>query len=107
MIYKIDIKKIIDGKIHVQGWVLPEKPESDVSFSILNSNFKPIDFKIVRLKRDDVAEVHLENYDGDKNFGFDLEFDYNEGDLSTYYLNIETEGKKCMIKPMNRRAQQS
>ena len=98
MIYKIDIKRISDGKIHIQGWVLPKDPKSDVEFKVLDSSNKTIDFKVVRLKREDVAEVHLENYSGDKNFGFDLEFDYMDGDLSIYYLHIYTEGKDIVEK---------
>lgn len=89
MIYKIDIKRISDGKIHIQGWALPDKPDSPVEFEVLNEKGETIDFKVVRLKREDVAEVHLSNYTGEKNFGFDIEFDYKENDLSTYNLIIK------------------
>ena len=98
MIYKIDIKRISDGKIHIQGWVLPKDPKSNVEFRVLDSANNPIEFKVVRLKREDVAEVHLDNYCGDKNFGFDLEFDYKDGDISTYYLHIVTDGKDTIEK---------
>lgn len=91
MIYKIDIKRISDGKIHIQGWALPKDPRNLVSFDVLNENKESIDFKVVRLKREDVAEVHLENYSGNKDFGFDIEFDYDENDLSNYYLIIKSE----------------
>ena len=90
MIYKIDIKRISDGKIHIQGWALPDKPDSPVEFEVLNEKGEMVDFKVVRLKREDVAEVHLSNYTGEKNFGFDIEFDYKENDLSNYYLIIKT-----------------
>ena len=89
MIYKIDIKRISDGKIHIQGWALADEPKSDIKFCVLNDKNEAVDFKLVRLKREDVAEVHLNNYDGEKNFGFDIEFDYKENDLSSYYLIIK------------------
>lgn len=98
MIYKIDIKRISDGMIHIQGWVLPDDPKSQVTFDVLNDNKDHIDFKLVRLKRDDVAEVHLDKYDGDRNFGFDIEFDYNENDLSNYYLHIISKEQKIVEK---------
>ena len=93
MIYKIDIKRISDGKIHIQGWALADKPKSDIKFCVLNDRNESVDFKLVRLKREDVAEVHLNNYDGEKNFGFDIEFDYKENDLSSYYLIIKAPEK--------------
>lgn len=98
MIYKIDIKRISDGMIHIQGWVLPDDPKSQVTFDVLNDNKDHIDFKLVRLKRDDVAEVHLDKYDGDRNFGFDIEFYYNENDLSNYYLHIISKEQKIVEK---------
>ena len=84
--------------IHIQGWVLPDDPKSQVTFDVLNDNKDHIDFKLVRLKRDDVAEVHLYKYDGDRNFGFDIEFDYNENDLSNYYLHIISKEQKIVEK---------
>ena len=91
MNYKIDIKRISDGNIHIQGWVLPKNPQSEVKFKVLDNNKNNIDFKLVRLKRDDVTQIYLENYDGDRNFGFDIEFNYDENNDITYHLIIETE----------------
>ena len=98
MIYKIDIKRISDGKIHIQGWVLPKNPSSSVKFKLLDSSGNKVNINVVRLKRDDVAEVHLDNYIGDKNFGFEIEFDYVDGDMSNYYLHIITEEKESIEK---------
>lgn len=91
MNYKIDIKRISDGNIHIQGWVLPKNPQSEVKFKVLDNNKNNIDFKLVRLKRDDVTQIYLENYDGDRNFGFDIEFNYDDNNDITYHLIIETE----------------
>ena len=98
MIYKIDSKKIYDGMIHIKGWVLPNSPESSVSFSVYDSNKVNIDFKLVRQKRIDVAEIYLKNYNGDTNFGFDIEFNYDENSSQNYYLSIKSEGKKIVEK---------
>ena len=90
MNYKIDIKRISDGNIHIQGWVLPRAPSDAVSFKILLNGTADIDFKLTRMLRNDVAEVYLDNYSGDKNFGFDIEFKYDENKDYTYNLIIKT-----------------
>ena len=91
MNYKIDIKRISDGNIHIQGWVLPDNPSSDVKFYVKDTNNNDIKFKLVRLRRDDVSEIYLDNYEGDRNFGFDIEFPYVEN--TTFKLLIKSENK--------------
>lgn len=98
MIYKIDLKKIYDGKIHVKGWVLPKDPEANVKFSVYDAKKQSIDFKLVRQKRNDVAEIYLKDYNGNTNFGFDIEFDCDENSLSNYCLIIETDVEKVAEK---------
>lgn len=98
MNYKIDIKRISDGNIHIQGWVLPKNPKSEVTFKVFDEKKNPVDFKIVRLKRDDVTQIYLGNYDGNRNFGFDIEFPYIENDENNYNLIIETEGQSAVEK---------
>ena len=98
MNYKIDIKRISDGNIHIQGWVLPKVPSDEVSFKVLLDNSTDIDFKLTRMLRNDVVEVYLDNYVGDKNFGFDIEFKYDESKDYTYTLIIKTKDESASEK---------
>ena len=66
MNYKIDIKRISDGNIHIQGWVLPNNPNLKVDFKVLLENKNEIDFKLTRMLRNDVAQIYLEGFTGDK-----------------------------------------
>lgn len=98
MNYKIDIKRISDGNIHIQGWVLPKNPHNEVKFIVIDNNKNNIDFKLTRLKRDDVAEIYIGEYDGDRNFGFDIEFPFLENNNNYYNLIIETEDTRVSEK---------
>ena len=98
MNYKIDIKRISDGNIHIQGWVLPKIPNDKVNFKVLFNNNESIDFKLTRMLRNDVAEIYLDNYKGDKKFGFDIEFKFNESKDDTFCLIIETKNERVTEK---------
>ena len=93
MNYKIDIKRISDGNIHIQGWVLPKNPNLKANFKVLLDNKTEIDFKLTRMIRNDVAEIYLDGFTGDKNFGFDIEFKYDEKEDKTYNLIIKSENE--------------
>ena len=93
MNYKIDIKRISDGNIHIQGWVLPKNPNLKANFKVLLDNKTEIDFKLTRIIRNDVAEIYLDGFTGDKNFGFDIEFKYDEKEDKTYNLIIKSENE--------------
>ena len=43
--------------------------------------------------RNDVAEIYLDGFTGDKNFGFDIEFKYDEKEDKTYNLIIKSENE--------------
>ncbi|MBR4314458.1 MAG: glycosyltransferase, partial [Lachnospiraceae bacterium] len=93
MNYKIDVKRISDGNIHIQGWVLPKNPESKVEFTVLLDNKTEVDFKLTRMLRNDVAEIYLEDFAGDRNFGFDIEFKYDVNEDKTFNLIIKSENE--------------
>ena len=92
---KFDIKRIIDGNIQVQGWVLPKNPSSDVTFKVYDSNHNVISTKITRLKRDDVADIYLKDAVKDfaHNFGFNIEFPFDDKYEGSYIVEISSEGK--------------
>ena len=93
MNYKIDIKRISDGNIHIQGWVLPKNPNLKADFKVLLENKTEVNFKLTRMLRNDVAEIYLDGFMGDKNFGFDIEFKYDEKEDKTYNLIINSENE--------------
>ncbi|MCQ2609960.1 MAG: hypothetical protein MJ151_04135 [Lachnospiraceae bacterium] len=59
MNYKIDIKRIIDEQIHIQGWVLPADVNEKGLYEIYDSNANKIDYKFVAMKRQDVEGIYL------------------------------------------------
>ncbi len=51
-------------------------------------------FKYVSTRRDDVSQIYF-GKTWDKDFGFDIQFDYERG--SDYYLFIKCEGRRARI----------
>ena len=97
MIYRIDIKKIIDDNMRVQGWVLPNDINDKVIYELYDSkNNKLSDFKIVSLKRQDVETIYLKREVEGLKLGFDLTFPYKGED--TYYFVIKTREKEVRLK---------
>lgn len=101
MNYKIDLKRISDGNIHIQGWALAGNTRDKVDFDVVGSDGSKIDFSLTRMKRDDVAEVYLKEKTSDNYFGFDIEFKYDEDNDPTYFLYI-IDGNKTIKEKMNR-----
>ena len=89
MEYKIDTKKLFDGMVHIQGWVLPKNLTDQVEFIIKDTSNNSIPFKNTRVKRDDVSEIYLGKIVDDTYFGFDIEFEYDKDADKTYYLIIK------------------
>ncbi len=93
MEYKIDIKRIIDGKIQLQGWVLPKEQDIHVNFIIKDSYDNDINFNLVRVKRDDVSEIYYKKILDNTDFGFQIEFNYDVNEDKTYYLIIDNDNE--------------
>ena len=98
MEYKIDIKRIIDGNLRVEGWVLPSSIGKDTTIRILDSEKNEIDYKLVRIKRDDVSEIYYKKILDDTNFGFSVEFPYDVKSDSNYFLEISDSNDKVYEK---------
>ena len=98
MNYKIDVKRITDGHIRVEGWVIPKKINSDVNFTVFNSSNKSINYNLARTKREDVKAIYFgKDYEFDY-FGFSIEFDYDETKNETYILVLDDRFEKVKIK---------
>lgn len=102
MNYKIDVKRITDGNVYVQGWALPRDPYDEVFIYVYEGNKELNDVKIARTLRKDVAEICLKNYDGDAYFGFSIEFPFDENANKTYEILIKSSKEKA-IEKVNRK----
>ena len=54
MKYKIDVVRIRENSIQLNGWVIGKTPESKAEFEVLDQNKKPLEIKCVATRRDDV-----------------------------------------------------
>lgn len=95
MRYNVDVVRIRENSITLNGWVIGKTPEETAEFSIEDASRKPVAFKYVPTRRDDVSQIYFKKVI-DKDFGFDIRFDYERG--QDYYLVIRCDGRKVRIK---------
>ena len=95
MKYKIDIVRIRENEITLNGWAIGKSPESKAEFSVEDSRRQPVKFRCVSTRRDDVSQIYY-NRVIDKDFGFDIQFPYERG--QDYYLVIRCDSKTVRIK---------
>ncbi len=95
MKYKIDVVRIRENSIQLNGWVIGRTPKSRASFEVLDGRRQPVSFRCVSTRRDDVSQIYYKKvYDCD--FGFDIRFPYERG--RDYYLLIHCDGGTARIK---------
>lgn len=95
MKYNVDVVRIRENNIQLNGWVIGKTPKSQASFQVLDGQKKEVPFHYVSTRRDDVSQIYFkETYD--KDFGFDIQFPYERG--KDYYLVIECDGHRARIK---------
>ncbi len=95
MKYKIDVVRIRENSITLNGWVIGRSPESKATFRVEDERRNPVKFKCVPTRRDDVSQIYFKK-SCDRDFGFDIRFPYERG--KSYYLLIRCEGKQARIK---------
>lgn len=101
MRYKVDIVRVREGIMTLQGWAFGKNPETRVAYAICDEKGNKIDAKIVSIRRDDVAEIWFKDYlksqgSIDREFGFDISFPYTRG--NTYYLVMKVDGRLKKVK---------
>ena len=95
MKYKVDVVRIRENSITLNGWVIGKSPESKATFRVEDERHNPVKFKYVPTRRDDVSQIYYKKcYDRD--FGFDIRLPYERG--KNYFLLIRCEGKQAKIK---------
>ena len=92
MKYKIDIYKLRDSNITIEGWVLPRDLKSKPNFYVYDKDNNSIIPNIVYTKRSDVADKYLKNSKiADDTFGFDISFPYVPGEIYKFIIECEND----------------
>lgn len=95
MRYNVDVVRIREKSITLNGWAIGKTPEEKAEFSVEDGSKKPVKFKYVSTRRDDVSQIYFKEII-DRDFGFDIQFEYERG--RDYYLVIRCGGRKVRIK---------
>lgn len=97
MRYKIDVARIRENSIVLNGWVIGSSPESKAEFAVLDGQERPVEFKYVPVRRDDVSQIYFKKT-LDRDMGFDIRIPYIREDNEDRLLVISCEGKKAKVK---------
>ena len=95
MKYKIDVVRIRENSIQLNGWVIGKTPESKAEFEVLDQEKKPLPVKYVATRRDDVSQIYYKQV-YDRDYGFDIQFPYERG--ADYWLVIRCDGKTARVR---------
>jgi len=95
MKYRVDVVRIRENYITLNGWAIGRNPESEATFSVEDEAHRALPFKLVRTRRDDVSQIYYHQA-SEKEYGFDIRFPYERG--KNYYLVISVEGRKVRVK---------
>ncbi len=95
MKYKIDVVRIRENSITLNGWVIGKTPQSQAKFAVLDEDRKKVKFRLVSTRRDDVSQIYYKKV-YDRDFGFDIQFPYERG--RSYWLLIHCDGHTARVK---------
>lgn len=59
MKYKIDVVRIRENSITLNGWAIGKSPDSKATFRVEDEKRQPVKFKHVNTRRDDVSQIYL------------------------------------------------
>lgn len=59
MKYKIDVVRIRENSITLNGWAIGKSPDSRATFRVEDEKRQPVKFKHVNTRRDDVSQIYL------------------------------------------------
>ncbi|MBE5988395.1 MAG: glycosyltransferase family 2 protein [Paenibacillaceae bacterium] len=97
MKYKIDVMRIRDNSIVLNGWVIGKTPEEGVQFQVLDEQDTPVEFKYVPVRRDDVSQIYFKKT-VEKDLGFDIRIPYVRDSKKDRTLVIQCENKSVAVK---------
>ena len=82
MKFKIDVVRVRENHITLNGWTVGKNPASKVQYQVTDEKGRELPFRLVPTRRDDVSMIYFKKVI-DRDFGFDITFDYQRG--NTYY----------------------
>ncbi|MDW2799624.1 glycosyltransferase family 2 protein [Clostridium boliviensis] len=97
MKYKIDVARIRDNSIVLNGWVIGKTPEETAKFQVLDEQENPVQFKYVPVRRDDVSQIYFKKT-VEKDLGFDIRIPYVRDSKKDRTLVIHCENKSVRVK---------
>ena len=96
MKFKIDVIRVRENHIVLNGWVVGRDPLSVPQFRVCDENDRPVDYKYVPTRRDDVSMIYFKQvYDID--MGYDITFEYERGRTYSVYFIIENQMKRVKL----------
>lgn len=95
MKYSVDVVRIRENAIQLNGWAIGKTPESKITYEVEDGDHRPLDFKYVSTRRDDVSQIYFKKT-VDQDLGFDIQFPYERG--RDYYLVISGDGRKVRVR---------
>lgn len=97
MKYKIDVARIRENSIVLNGWVIGKSLQSEAEFEVLDGQEKPVKFKYVPVRRDDVCQIYFKKT-LDRDLGFDIRIPYIREKNEDRTLVIRCDGKTARVK---------
>ncbi|MFT4107813.1 MAG: glycosyltransferase family 2 protein [Lacrimispora sp.] len=97
MKYKIDIARIRENSMILNGWVIGRAEESEAEFQVLDGSENPVEFKLVPVRRDDVSQIYFKKTVA-KDLGFDIRIPYIRETNEDRILVIQCDGKTVKVK---------
>lgn len=97
MKYKIDVARIRENSIVLNGWVIGNSPKEKAEFAVLDGQEKPVEFKYVPVRRDDVSQIYFKE-GPEEDLGFDIRIPYVREDNEDRFLVLSCGGKTVKVK---------
>lgn len=91
----VDVVRIRENQITLNGWVIGKDPMSVPEFQVQDDKGNQVEIKYVSTKRDDVSEIYFGKV-YNKDFGFDIQFPYDRE--KSYDLIVKLEGRTSKMK---------
>ncbi|HCD43640.1 MAG TPA: glycosyl transferase family 2 [Lachnoclostridium sp.] len=97
MKYKIDVARIRENSIVLNGWVIGKSLDSEATFEVLDGQEKSVEFKYVPVRRDDVCQIYFKKA-ANRDLGFDIRIPYIRDKNEDRFLVIRCDGKTARVK---------
>lgn len=95
MRYSVDVVRVRENSIQLNGWAIGKTPESVITYGVEDEAHRPLEHTCVSTRRDDVSQIYFKKT-VDRDLGFDIQFPYERG--RTYYLVIRGDGRTVRIR---------